>query len=51
VQYTRRVFRGSKLRRNERYTVHYDAQNAIVEVGPKPTPRRATPKTKPKRPS
>jgi vancomycin resistance protein YoaR len=47
VQYTRKVFRGSKLRRNERYTVHYDAQNAIVEVGPKAKPRRATPGTKP----
>jgi len=46
VQYTRKVFRGSKLRRNERYTVHYDAQNAIVEVGPKPS----APKAKPKRP-
>ena len=48
VQYTRKVFRGSKLRRNERYTVRYDAQNAIVEVGPKSKPRRTTPpKTKP----
>jgi vancomycin resistance protein YoaR len=49
VQYTRKVFRGSKLRRNEHYTVRYDAQNAIVEVGP--PPRRAAPKAKPKRPS
>ncbi|HET7514564.1 MAG TPA: G5 domain-containing protein, partial [Gaiella sp.] len=49
VQYTRKVYRGSKLRRNERYTVRYDAQNAIVEVGPKP--RRAEPPTRPKRPS
>jgi vancomycin resistance protein YoaR len=49
VQYTRKVYRGSKLRRNERYTVRYDAQNAIVEVGPKP--RRAAPPTTPKRPS
>jgi vancomycin resistance protein YoaR len=46
VQYTRKVFRGSKLRRNEHYTVRYDAQNAIVEVGParrsgqKPTPKK-----------
>ena len=49
-KYTRKVFKGSKLRRNERYTVRYDAQNAIVEVGPKPKPRRTTPpKTKPKR--
>ena len=46
VQYTRKVFRGSKLRRNEHYTVRYDAQNAIVEVGP--APRRTAPKPKPK---
>jgi vancomycin resistance protein YoaR len=49
VQYTRKVFRGSKLRRNERYTVRYDAQNAIVEVGPKPRP--TAPKPKPEKPS
>lgn len=46
VQYTRKVFRGSKLRRNERYTVRYDPQNAIVEVGP-----TAKPKPKPKPPT
>ena len=34
VQYTRRVFEAPKLIKNERYTVRYDAQNAIVEVGP-----------------
>lgn len=44
VQYTRKVFKGSKLVRNERYTVRYDPQNAIVEVGP--TPRRPAPKPK-----
>jgi 4'-phosphopantetheinyl transferase EntD len=49
VQYTRKVFRGSRLRRNEHYTVRYDAQNAIVEVGP--APRRTAPKPKPKKPS
>src|ERR1044072_6503541 len=47
VQYTRKVFRGSKLRRNEHYTVRYDAQNAIVEVGPAPRRER---KPKPKTP-
>ena len=45
VQYTRRVFRGDELLANERYTVRYDPQNAIVEVGP---PKRATEKPKPK---
>jgi len=44
VQYTRRVFRGDELLANERYTVRYDPQNAIVEVGP---PKRATEKPKP----
>jgi vancomycin resistance protein YoaR len=49
VQYTRRVFEGPKLIKNERYTVRYDAQNAIVEVGPpkakakpKPPPEAST---------
>ena len=45
MQYTRKVFRGPKLVKDERYTVRYDAQNAIVEVGP---PRaKARPKAKP----
>jgi vancomycin resistance protein YoaR len=52
VQYTRKVLRGDELVRNERYTVRYDPQNAIVEVGPKPRPpaeaeRPAKPKPKP----
>ncbi len=45
VQYTRRVFEGPKLIKNERYTVRYDAQNAIVEVGPPKA--RARPKPPP----
>ena len=44
VQYTRRVYRGDKLLKDERYTVRYDPQNAIVEVGP-PKPK-AKPKPK-----
>jgi vancomycin resistance protein YoaR len=48
VQYTRKVFRGGELLANERYTVRYDPQNAIVEVGPsKPAPK-AKPNPKPK---
>ena len=35
VDYTRQVFRGAKRIRNERYTVKYDAEDAIVEVGPR----------------
>ena len=38
VQYTRKVFKGAKLVKNERYTVRYDPQNAVVELGP-PKPR------------
>jgi vancomycin resistance protein YoaR len=45
VQYTRKVFKGDELLKNERYTVRYDPQNAVVEVGP---PRaRAKPKPPP----
>jgi vancomycin resistance protein YoaR len=43
VQYTRQVFKGSERIKDERYTVRYDAQNAIVEVGPPPRPRRKPP--------
>jgi vancomycin resistance protein YoaR len=50
VQYTRKVFEGPKLVKNERYTVRYDAQNAIVEVGTKkvkPKPPKGAPEKKP----
>jgi vancomycin resistance protein YoaR len=48
VQYTRKVFRGDELLSNERYTVRYDPQNAIVEVGPpKRPPVKPTAKPKP----
>jgi hypothetical protein len=43
VQYTRKVFRGEELVKDERYTVRYDPQNAIVEVGP--AKRKAKPKS------
>jgi vancomycin resistance protein YoaR len=42
VQYTRKVFRGPKLLRDERYTVRYDPQNAFVEVGPPKLPQKPT---------
>jgi len=38
VQYTRKVFKGADLVKNERYTVRYVPQNEVVEVGP---PKRA----------
>ena len=44
VQYTRKVFRGDELLSNERYTVRYDPQNAIVEVGPAKPPPKVKPK-------
>ena len=50
VQYTRKVYEGPELVKDERYTVRYDAQNAIVEVGTmkvKPRPPKATPGKKP----
>jgi vancomycin resistance protein YoaR len=45
VQYTRKVFRAGKLLANERYTVRYDPQNAIVEVGPPKQPAATRKKT------
>jgi vancomycin resistance protein YoaR len=47
VQYTRKVFEGPKLIKNERYTVRYDAQNAIVEVGTRPVKPAPKPKPRP----
>ena len=52
VQYTRKVYKGSDLVRDERYTVRYVPQNEIVEVGPpkRPRPSAATkPKPKPEK--
>lgn len=34
VDYTRKVWSGDRLRRNERWTVDYIAQDRIIEVGP-----------------
>jgi hypothetical protein len=39
------VFRAGKLLANERYTVRYDPQNAIVEVGPPKQPAATRKKT------
>ena len=47
VQYTRKVFEGSELVKDERYTVRYDAQNAIVEVGPPKAKAKSKAKPKP----
>ena len=44
VEYTRRVFRFDRLLREERYTVRYDPQNAVVEVGPPKKPKPKPPK-------
>ena len=33
ISYTRKVYEGSKLRRNERYTWRYKPENEVVEVG------------------
>ena len=40
VEYTRKVYRGDELIKDERYRTRYNAENAFVEVGP--------PKKKPK---
>ena len=50
VEYTRKVYQGRKLRRDERFRVRYDPENEIVEVGPPrtrqrpPTPGGKTPR-------
>ncbi|MBA2295143.1 MAG: VanW family protein [Actinobacteria bacterium] len=49
VQYTREVYKGADVIKDERYTVRYDAQNAIVEVGP-PKPRAKRPPKPPPEP-
>lgn len=46
VDYTRRVWRGERLKRDERFHVEYDAKDGIVEVGP-PRASREQPKRKP----
>ncbi len=38
VSYTRRVYVGDELKRDETYTWHYNAQDAFVKVGP-PAPK------------
>jgi vancomycin resistance protein YoaR len=44
VEYTRKVYRGDELIKDERYRTRYDAENAFVEIGPKKKPK---PKPKP----
>ena len=38
VSYTRKVYVGDELKRDESYTWHYNAQDAFVKVGP-PAPK------------
>lgn len=44
VQYTRKVWRGSKLKRDEVFTVRYRPQNSYVEIGPPKKPKKKPPK-------
>ncbi|WP_217923909.1 VanW family protein [Miltoncostaea oceani] len=46
VTYTRKVWKGDELRRDETYRWTYDAQDAYVDVGPA-APRRPTRPTRP----
>ncbi len=48
VQYTRKVWRGSTIKRDEVFTVRYRAQNSYVELGPPKKP--AKPPKKPAKP-
>ncbi len=43
VSYTRKVWAGDELKRDESYTWHYSAQDAFVELGPAPAPKRQAP--------
>jgi vancomycin resistance protein YoaR len=43
VDYTRKVWRFKKLRRDEHWTVRYRPENSIVEYGPKPEPATERP--------
>jgi vancomycin resistance protein YoaR len=36
VDYTRRVYRGKKLIKDEHYAVRYDPENTLIEYGPEP---------------
>jgi vancomycin resistance protein YoaR len=38
ITYWRKVYRGSALIANERYSAHYRPEDTIIEVGPKPQP-------------
>jgi vancomycin resistance protein YoaR len=38
VEYTRKVFAGDELKRDERWVVNYRPENTIVEYGPAPKP-------------
>jgi vancomycin resistance protein YoaR len=45
VSYTREVWAGDELKRDETYTWRYSPQNAFVELGPEPAkPKRTTPR-------
>jgi vancomycin resistance protein YoaR len=47
VEYTRKVYRGDELIKDERYRTRYDAENSFVEIGPK----KPKPKPKPEVPA
>ncbi len=46
VEYTRKVYRGDRLIKDEHYRTRYDAENAYIEIGPKKKPK-PKPKAKP----
>lgn len=43
VSYTRKVFRGKRLVRNERFFVTYDSEDTFVEIGRPPPPKKKLP--------
>ena len=51
VSYTRKVWDGDDLKRDENFTWTYSPQDSFVEVGPKRKPARTPSRTTPAEPS
>ncbi len=47
VEFTRKVYRGDELIKDERYRTRYRAENAFVEIGPKKPKPKPQPQPKP----
>lgn len=50
ISYTRKVFRGQEMIKDEKYSWRYSPQNAFIEVGPKKKPEKPKDDEKKKKP-